>query len=200
MSILPPNVRSEMDEYSYREIIEAIRRHDLPENVIGDIPDNGNRNDQELAIIERKYQEQYSKYCTWNDVEFEENVLSLLDQANEKDTFLGRFIYLADKISAILEVLSYDLANQANRSIRKPMMHISSKNASNYDKKEMEVCDYSKNGFRKASEMWTVDFFKIRKMPQYDDTGYFTAIVVIATLYVKGGQWYNWRYDDYDEP
>lgn len=196
--LFPSTINSTMYGYTYREIIEAICRHDLPENIIGDIPDNGERNDQELAITEELYQKEYSEYCTWNDIGVERNTLNLLDQTSEKNTFLGRVIYLADKISAILETLSYDLANQADPSIRKPMMHINSKNASKNDVREMKLCDYQENGFRKASEMWTIDFFKIRRMPKYDDTGYFTAMVIMATLYVNG-QWYNWRQNDYDE-
>jgi hypothetical protein len=44
--------------------------------------------------------------------------------------------------------------------------------------------------------MWAIDYFKMRELEQYDDTGYFTALIVAYTLAVNG-HWYIWRDHDY---
>ena len=44
--------------------------------------------------------------------------------------------------------------------------------------------------------MWAVDFFKMRKFNELDGSGFFTAIIVMYTLIVKG-HWYTWREKDY---
>lgn len=179
-------------ERNYRALMEAARRHDLPENVIGDIPDNGNRDDKKKALEEAKYFEEYSELTVDYDKAFEEKVNELLISMAKKDTKEGRLLYMSDKTAAILIVLAEDLAGNS------PKMYWKSPKASENDRKNMEYCDYHENGSFKASEMWTVSFFVTREMSKFDDTGFFTAIIVIATLLVNH-KWYDWRKNQYKE-
>lgn len=188
------NFKKTPEGFTYREIMEAARRHDLPENLIGDIPDNGTRNDAEKAVIEHSYLSGFSKLSPKRERSFEENVAKILQGMEDKSSAIGRSIYMADKVSAIIMTLVED-----SRGIS-PMMSHDSPHASQNDLKNMEICDYGdeKSGC-KASEMWTVAFFKTRNMVQYDDSGFYTALIVLATLIVNG-KWYNWREKDYKEP
>ncbi|MBO7657330.1 HD domain-containing protein [Candidatus Saccharibacteria bacterium] len=180
------------DGYKHREMIEAIRVHDLGENEIGDIPDNGDRDNAEKDSLEMEYFERFmAKYPAERD-EFKNNVLKLLGEMQTLSSFDGRLIYMSDKISALLVTLCLDSMGKS------PMMKDISPHASARDVEEMKICDYSANRARKASEMWAIDFFKMRRLNQYDDTTFFTAIIVMATLMVNG-TWYKWREKDYPE-
>lgn len=50
-----------------------------------------------------------------------------------------------------------------------------------------------------ASEMWAIDYFKERGIINYDETGYFTSLVVMVTLMMNNGKWYQWREQDYNK-
>lgn len=175
---------------NYRKIMEAIRRHDLPENDIGDIPDNGERNNEVAARAERYYLLKFSSFSPGREEDFEEEVMDLLDQMDKKSTESGRIMYLADKISAIVMVLCYELTGLA------PTMSIDSDYASELDREAMDICDYEKDGEYRASEMWTIDYFKTREIVKYDTTGYLTAILIMTTLIINE-KWYTWREKDY---
>ncbi len=178
-------------ECSYRVYMEAARRHDLPENVIGDIPDNGERDDKLKAMEEYKYFEEFSEFSPESDRKFEESVNKLLHSMNDRATLLGKMLYMADKTSAVVQVLAEDFAKNS------PLMRWGSPKASEFDRKNMEYCDNCINGYFKASEMWTISFLKTRKMSKYDDTGFFTAVIIMTTLIVNHA-WYNWREKDYE--
>lgn len=177
--------------YSYREIMEVVRIHDLPENRIGDWPDNGSRDETEKARLEDEYLKEYMLYYPADDPEFKKKVFKLFGEMNKQSSIAGRLIYTADKTAAIIATLTLDQLQMS------PMMHINNKDASDRDKTEMSICDYcSTKGYRKASEMWTIDHFHIRGLNRFDDTGFFTAIIVMYTLLING-HWYQWREDDY---
>jgi 5'-deoxynucleotidase YfbR-like HD superfamily hydrolase len=181
------------NSYSYREILEVARIHDLPENRIGDWPDNGSRDDAMKAMLEDEYLKEYLLYYPADTPEFKQHVLQLFNEMNNQSTPSGRLIYMADKTSAIIATLTLDLIQ------RSPMMHINNKDASERDKTEMNICDHcSVKGYRKASEMWTIDHFRLRKLNRFDDTGFFTAILVMYTLLING-RWYHWRELDYEQ-
>ena len=143
------------DVYTYRELMEALRRHDLPENIIGDIPDNGEAENSGKRATEITYFNAFASYSPLREHFFEENVNRLL-----------------------------------------PLMHPKSRKISGRDFAEMQICDDKVNGCYRASEMWAIDYFKMRELEQYDDTGYFTALIVAYTLAVNG-RWYIWRDHDY---
>ena len=96
------------DGYSYREIMEAIRRHDLPENVIGDIPDDGNRDEASKLLAEETYHQEFSAKSPSRELEFERKVHRLLEEIVGKTSPTGKLIYVADKVSAIIMTLFYD--------------------------------------------------------------------------------------------
>ena len=113
----------------------------------------------------------------------------------EKYGFTGKLLYVADKISAILMVLSYD--EMGELSVIGNHNPTISKNESN----AMQICDWQLTGknddkLYKASEIWTIDYFKTRELYKYDYTGLATAILIMYTITVKG-KWYNWREKDY---
>ena len=177
-------------KFSYREIIEAARRHDLPENVIGDIPDDGTRDDVAKAKEESKYWREYSTLSPGREVVFEMHVNSILNMMNRHEGMVGRLLHVSDKASAILMVLCYDQAKMP------PVMLIDQKNISDSDIMAMSLCDYCEHGVCKASEMWSIVYFKIRQTAKLDDTGFITGILIMATLIVNG-KWYSWREEDY---
>lgn len=178
------------DTYSYRELMEALRRHDLPENVIGDIPDNGEAENSGKRTTEAAYFNAYSSYSPLREHFFEENVNSLLNKMEDKSSFFGKLLYVTDKASALFITLWHDKAG------RPPVMHPNSRKISGRDLSEMQMCDEKVNGGYRASEMWAIDYFRMRELLQYDDTGYYTALIVAYTLEVNG-RWYIWREQDY---
>lgn len=186
------------DGFTYREIMEVARRHDLPENVIGDIADNGNRDDEGLLKTESVYLNQFARASAAREKKFEDKVRQLQFNMNSKRNFSGRLLYAADKASAILTTLGYD-------SMGAPcIMSTAFAGASAKEAKAMSLCEFRTERTDKfgnyqlcrASEMWTIDYFKIRKLYQYDDTGIITAILIIESLIVNG-KWYDWREKDY---
>ena len=187
------------DGFTYREIMEVARRHDLPENAIGDIADNGNRNDKELARTEKMYLRSFAQVSPDRETDFETKVRQLQCNMDEKLGFSGRLLYAADKVSAILTTLRYD------RKGHSPSMATTFEDASAKEIESMRLCEFrtkhtSKAGEYetcRASEMWTIDYFKIRKLYQYDDTGLITAILIMESLIVNG-KWYAWREADYE--
>lgn len=179
-----------IEEYRWAEITEAISLHDLPEIVIGDIPDNGARDEDAKSRKEQEFWQDFRKYSTYNEYHFQDNVQKLLDEMRDKSTTIGRMTYVADKVSAPIAKLCYDIKGIPSG------MSIDDDKASKFDLEAMLHCDYRDNGFRKYSEMWTYGYFVNRRTIEYDDTGFFTAILVIATLIVNG-KWYNWREKQY---
>lgn len=178
------------DMYTYRELMEALRRHDLPENIIGDIPDNGEAENSGKRATEITYFNAFASYSPLREHFFEENVNRLLTEMEDKSSFFGRMLYVTDKISALFITLWHDSVG------RHPLMHPKSRKISGRDFAEMQICDDKVNGCYRASEMWAIDYFKMRELEQYDDTGYFTALIVAYTLAVNG-HWYIWRDHDY---
>ena len=178
------------DVYSYRELMEVLRRHDLPENEIGDIPDNGEAENSGKRTAETAYFNAYSSYSPLREHFFEENVNRLLNEMEDKASFFGKMLYATDKTSALFITLWHDKVG------RHPLMHPNSRKISGRDFSEMQICDDTVNGCYRASEMWAIDYFKMRELEQYDDTGYFTALIVAYTLIVNG-RWYIWRENDY---
>ncbi len=180
-----------VDGYYLMEVMEAMRLHDLPENVIGDIPDDGNRDDEAKAADEAQYFNDYINHYPPNEIYFGGKVKRLLVEMNLKASTTGRLLYEADKVSALVMTLTYDYLGYA------PVLSIDDPKASQRDIESMMVCDWSQSGCYKASEMWAVGHFKTRKICQYDDLGIFTALVVMLTLMING-HWYDWREKDYD--
>ena len=185
-------IANEVKCYSKDEMYAAITLHDLPENEIGDYPDN------ESCDVSLKHQQEYL-YCTdyvkmyaRKDSDFGKHVLELIQSMGTKDSLVGQLLYLADKTSAVLNVLSYDHFNIP------VLIHTESPHASRLNLAAMERCDYHKDGYYRASEMWTIDFFELRQFCQYDRTGYFTALIIMYTIIVHR-KWYAWRKSTYAE-
>lgn len=186
-----------IDGYTYREVIEAARQHDLPENIIGDIADNGDRDDAAKAIDEEAYLQEYNARFPARESVFAKKTMQLFYEMNAKSSATGRLLYAADKTAALIIALALDHVD------RPPMVLNDAPCLSEKDRMEMKVCDYKEyvrkiGAYRcRGSEMWTIDSLRIRKiLANYDDTGFFTAIVAMYTLMVHG-RWYDWRKKDY---
>ena len=176
--------------YYYREIMEAIRRHDLPENEIGDLPDNGriypNKSEQE-----NKYWAEYRNLSPDRYSESERRIEELLYDMRSKETDIGKTLFVADKASAIIHALLCDNNGYP------PTMSRHSEYATSKDKYLISTCDaLANNGEHYASEMWSVDYFVCRKIAEEDKFGFFTAIIIMFTLMTKG-KWYVWRKKQY---
>ena len=186
--------------FSYRDIMEAVRLHDLPENDIGDWLDNGSRDEEEKTKLENHYYASFQFHYYEQEEGHYYRARRLLDEMRERkpEQELGRLLYSADKASAVIAALTYDaIAKKKNKDVViAPAMHESASHASERDREEMELCDFSEDGYKKASEMFTVDILHIRQINEYDDTGFFTALIVMYTLMVNG-HWYKWREKDY---
>lgn len=185
-----PDINLPEDEYTYREIMEAIRLHDLPENEIGDIPDNGSGDANEKHAKEESYYHLFSCYYPKQESFFKQRVLNLLEEMNYQLTNIGETLYCADKLSATLITLQYDFRETV------PRLHEQDVTASERDRAEMALCDENVNGWHRASEMWTIDYLKERRIVDLDTTGFFTALLIMRTLQVHH-KWYAWREKDY---
>ncbi len=186
----PENAET-IDGYTSDEAAEAMRLHDLPENEIGDIPDNGARDEEEKLAREREYFQRFKQLYPPREQDFAKRVMRLLVEMDMKSTETGRMIYVADKASALIMTLVFDLLGCS------PVMCVDDPEATERDKIEMAICDGDFDGYRRASEMWAIGYFRIRETQQYDDTGFFTAVIVMMTLIVNG-RWYSWREKDYN--
>lgn len=176
--------------YTRREIDEAILIHDLPENAIGDIPDNGSRNEAEKHLAEGLYYEDFFQYYEPYDYLFRHRIQSLLYEMEAKSSVEGRIIYAADKLAAIIMMLCYDYLGLY------PHAHPNEESMTKVNQIELNTCEIKYQKGILLSELWTVDFLVGRKLVKYDDTGFFTALLVACTLLCHG-KWYNWRERNY---
>lgn len=177
-------------EYYRSEIDEAITIHDLPENITGDIPDNRNRNEIEKNRIEDEYFDKLMN--TYSSLEFlhYRKIKKLLQEMRKKTSFEGRILYVADKLSAILMMLYYDSIGLY------PSIAPEDPRLSKITQEEKGFCEIHRDGTILLSELWTIDFLYGRNIVQYDDTGFFLAVLVLATLQMRG-EWYDWRKAQY---
>lgn len=183
------------DGFTYREIMEAIRRHDLPENSFGDQPDNGERDNQTLNRYENSYWRQFSAFSSPNRSRFESRVNTLLIAMREQVTETGRLLHVADKAAAVFMALCCDEKQKI------PVMEPDSTVASKAEQAEMELCENTLLSNEllvcRASEMWTIDFFN-RQFNEMDHTGFFTSLIMMKTIMVYN-KWYNWRKNIYHD-
>lgn len=181
-----------IDGYSYQDIMRAARTHDLTENITGDRPDNSSIDEKAKLALEDRYFSEYTGNTPSYDTGEGARVYKLLREMSDKSTPTGRLLYISDKFAATFITLTYDSLGYS------PALAPNSDHASPRDFDEMMLCGYvAPDGRRRASEMWTVDMLRIRKLIDYDDTGFVTACLVMYTLMVHG-QWYKWRKIDYD--
>lgn len=182
------------DGYDFLTVLEAVGRHDLPENKTGDIADDGNRDEVAKRNTEYQYLCWYSDLAPARDGDFEKGVKKLLYEMEEKSSVTGRALYMADKISALIVTLYLSACDD----LMTPYITMDDPSLSKRDLEEIEIirqADGNMNPRRhfRASEMWAVDYFISREIEQYDDSGFFTALVVMITLLLNNSKWYQWR-------
>lgn len=185
-----PNFYRTKDGFTRYEILEAVNRHDLPENEIGDVPDNGDRQNEALAPKEDKYLENFSKYSPSREVSSETKISFLLkDQNSQFKTTTGSQIHVADKAAGVFMNLCLEEKGLP------PIMHPGSLIASEGERDQMKRCErhLTLDGiqFCYASEMWTMSFFD-RGIAKLDHGHFFTGLIIMKTIEIAG-QWYTWR-------
>ncbi len=188
-----PNLIRTKDGFTYYEIQEAISRHDLPENVIGDRADNGERDNRELARTEECYWRTFSGHSPSREARTEYQIWKLLiDQNSKLETITGKQIHVADKTAGIFMNLCLEEKGFA------PIMHMDSDIASEEEHRQMSRCERYMTlddiKFCYASEMWTMSFFD-RGTYKLDYHNFFTALIIMKTIAVTG-KWYTWREKD----
>lgn len=99
----------------------------------------------------------------------------------------GRLIYLSERTAEIILALTMDMLTP-----EPPMVAENSTRASELERREMRLCDFSYKGKCKISEMMSIDFFALRKFVDYDENLFFTALILMCTLIVNNC-WYSWR-------
>ena len=177
--------------YSRRDMLEAVRMHDLPENITGDTPDNSTRDEKQKDKEDTEYFEFYNELQP-RDVRYHNGTLRILKEMQEKSSPEGKMIYTADKLAAIIMNLCYDSCGMS------PIAGFNEPTISARNQEAMEMCDnVIEPGFYYLSEVWTIDFLVQRKIVQYDETGFFTALLVMTTLLCHDGKWYSWRERQY---
>ena len=188
------------DGYTCREVREAARRHDLPENITSDTPDNENRDEEAKISIEQELQGKYSSLSPKYKEEFESKVLRLLAEMEGRTSPTGKLLKTADKAAAVIIALCYDdLKLPLHRYNRDKYMTKQDAEKIKYCDRETILATGRGHNIKKAyytSELWSLDYFKTRDHFQYDETGFFTALIVMYTLQVHG-YWYSWREADY---
>ena len=189
--IYGPYSDQKREGYPREDIMRAAARHDLPENITGDNADNGDRDEEKKLKIEHAYLKDFGRHSPKSMMTSECNIARILDEFENKSSPIGRILYLSDKVSAIIATLVEESTK------RSPLMSINSPLASAKDRAIMEIAGNKKEeNVYAAGEMWTVDYLKHRCLMKYDDTGFFTAIIILATLNIRG-KWYDWREEDY---
>lgn len=177
-------------DYDRNEIDEAILLHDLPENETGDTPDNRSRNEaaklkNDISYAEyimTTYRPAYYTHCR--------KIRRLLKEMEQKSSLIGRLIYVADKVSAIIMMLCYDKLGYY------PRVYVGESTLGGITDTEIDMCTKQQDSGMLCSELWTIDYLYGRELIGYDDIGFCTAIVVMATLLVHG-HWYKWREEQY---
>lgn len=185
-------VCEEIERYTREEMHEAITLHDLPTNEIGDWLDNTDRNLEYKKALEVGYFNRFTSHYSYKNPDFARHVIELLENMDPEGSLIGQILYLTNKTSDIITALVYDKKGIS------PMMHMRQGLTPRRDRLAMLCCDYQNDDCRKASEILTMDFFEIRQFAKCDRTGYFTALIIMATLIVKN-TWYTWRKQTYSE-
>lgn len=189
-----PNFVRTKDGFTYYEIQEAISRHDLPENTIGDKPDNGERDNEYLARTEECYWRTFSKFSPQRETHTENQIQKLLiDQNSKLETITGRQIHAANKAAGVFMNLCLEEKGFS------PIMHMDSNIASKEELRQMSRCErhitLDDIKFCYASEMWTMSFFD-RGTHELDYHNFFTALIIMKTIAITG-KWYTWREKDH---
>ena len=188
-----PRFQCTSDGFTHLEIAEAVRRHDLQENESGDTPDDGNRDEIAKQTREEQFQEDFGRLYSSRETLFDKQIRKLLSGMEDKSLPTYRLLYLGDKNSAIENVLACDARGEY------PAKCITDDNLTNRDIEEMRICELKiRRNTYLASEMWTVDYLKTRRLVRFDDYGFFTSLLVMHTLQAHG-KWYSWREADYSK-
>ena len=173
--------------YTRYEFTKALRYHDLPENETGDGEDNLSRDESAKAQQEKDYFDTFTHYYSSKyDLGFF-HVKELLLEMQELNTEDGRIAYLADKLAAIVMVLCYQRLKVYMYAYKTDPC------ISPVNLEEIKMCENTYEGGYLFSEMWTNDFVYARELTRYDDSGYFTALLIMITLICRDNHWYNWR-------
>lgn len=176
----------------YREIMNAARRHDLPENLFGDSADNNSRDEKAKRATDRIYQTTYDDLEVSYEHIFDTRVSKLVNGMDNLQTPHERLLKCADKAVAVLMTLCLKFHGFPATILRH------SRAVSKLNRQQMRICRRNARQYVfEASELWTVDYLVLRRFDLLDSTGFITAVLIMATLMVNK-EWYPWREKKYD--
>lgn len=176
--------------YDRREMGEAVLRHDLPENETGDTADNNSHDEAEKRKHDKEYQKAFSTHYPDEQFLHTYRIETLLDEMETKISEEGRILYSADKVAAIIAMLAYESIG------KRPYVGINDDSMSELNKTELKLCEIDENNEVLLSELFTADYLEGRDLIRYDDSGFFTAILIMTTIIVHE-KWYDWREKKY---
>ena len=178
--------------YDRRVIREAIRLYDLPKNETGDT-DGICKRDEVLTDDRTDYLDRLFGYYDEDELVFVDHVQWLLKSIDSRSCRMGCMIYVAEKIATIIMMLAYETLGMY------PHAFPEDESLSETPCEELAMCEKrSPEGGLLLSELRTIDYLYGRELARYDITGFFTALMIMATLVVHG-EWYGWRIRQYRE-
>lgn len=156
--------------------------HDFPENEYGDIADDGNRDEQLKIAREHQYLKKIKELCvTIYGKKVTNKVFELYNEFEDKSSPIGRAMYCADKVAAILYYINSD--KNGNYAYVKP--EDVKKSATNTQ--SVRFCEETPNGYR-LSDLWKNDYSRTRHLIRYDEDLFFISIIIMMNIIVHGEQ------------
>ena len=160
------------------DYLDMLRLHEMGENVLGDIPDNGNRDETAKDEAEFAYLSMYLKFYP---EAYRSKMLIIFKEMQTKATERGRTLYCIDKTEAILQNLIYERQGRGG-DLNKRLTFIT-------EPTTRDKWEYEMTGSSKPADMWSFAFFK--KCEDYEHIKVFRDIIVLAAREIRG-ELFNW--------
>lgn len=155
------------------DYLDMLRLHEMGENVLGDWPDNGNRDEKAKDQAEFAYLSTYLKF--YPDA-YRDKMLIIFKEMQTKATERGRTLYCLDKTEAILQNLIYEAQGRGG-DLDKRLTFIA-------ESTTRDQWEYEMTGSTKPADMWSFGFFK--KCAEYEHIKVFKDIIIAAALDIRG--------------
>lgn len=175
-----------LDKTTLERVIRVLHYHDLPEKDVGDIPDDGDRDEVQKNANELSVMEVF--VANWPSSEREDFLRDyklfqdpFSDQLNSDDRHFAQFAYICDKLDALLKAIVYE----ANG-------HLGFRNAQALTDREIDAIE--KVGNDNLVDCWSYQFLH-RVMPKdFPHYEVFAGILKSAILAVRNS-WFKWAKD-----
>lgn len=150
----------------------AAEAHEIGEVLIGDIPDDGQR-DEALKIKQEKAA--VAKFAEALPEVVRADLLKFFDEFDDKSSKRGRILYCADKIEAVLQGLLYESKGLVGDiRCKEHIVKLS----------EQDQRGVAKSGSFRLADIWAVHF--VEKVRKYPEAEIFLEILDVAVHDVRG--------------